>query len=468
MRKALPVVLLALAALAAGAWLLGRGGGEAIRYETVAIDRGTVQRIVSSSGAVRALVTVEVGSQLSGQIAEVRADFNAVVRQGELLAVIDPQTFRTRVASAQANLAVAEANLGTERAALRKAETVLAQARRDLDRQLPLAERGLIATSALEETRKALELAEADLEIARARVRNADSVLAQRRAELEQARIDLSRTEIRSPIDGVVIERSVDAGQTVAASLQAPVLFRIAQDLSRVRIEAKVDEADIGGITAGATATFTVDAFPDREFHGRVAQVRLAATEAQNVVTYTVIVEADNPEQQLLPGMTANVRILVGRRENVVRVPNAALRFRPAGVAADAGPGESARGGMLQDLGERLDLSAAQRTQLEATLREGREAPTPDGADPAARRARFENALRRLLTPEQIARYEAGRDERRAADGRPGTVWVLEQGEPVARRVRIGLADETHSELLGEDLAPGAAVIVRAGQGSAR
>jgi HlyD family secretion protein len=515
-RAALAAIVLLVAQL--GWWVLHRGNDARITYETGAIDRGVVEKTISSSGSVAALVTVEVGSQISGQILELHADFNARVKKGDLLAVIDPQSYQSRVTSAQADLAVANAGLGTQRANLRKASTSLEQDKRDFARQQTLADQQLIARSAIEDSRKQLELAESDLVIAQAQIKNATAVLQTRQAQLDQSRIDLSRTQIRSPIDGVVIQRSVDLGQTVAASLQAPVLFRIAQDLSQIQIEAKVDEADIGSINQGNPATFTVDAFPDQNFAGQVAQVRLAATTVQNVVTYAVMIQANNPRQMLLPGMTANVRIVTARRDDVLRVPNDAVRFKPAGMvdlavagATQGGPGGpggfggpggsggpgggfpgaaaqgGARNGFGDDLVKELGLSADQQKRLDAARKElfaqlrsqsgggqnalgGAGGGFPGGGNfnfnngqAQATRNRFENMLSSVLTPEQMEKFRASRSQRGGqATTRRGSLWTLDAGKPKQHEVRLGVADDRFTELIESDLTEKGAVIVRA------
>jgi HlyD family secretion protein len=511
-RAALVALVLLVAVL--GWWALHRGNDARITYETGLIDRGVVEKTISSSGSVAALVTVEVGSQISGQILELHADFNSRVKKGDLLAVIDPQSYQSRVTSAQADLAVANAGLGTQRANLRKASTSLEQDKRDFVRQQTLADQQLIARSAIEDSRKQLELAESDLVIAQAQIKNATAVLQTRQAQLDQSRIDLSRTQIRSPIDGVVIQRSVDLGQTVAASLQAPVLFRIAQDLSQIQIEAKVDEADIGSINQGNPATFTVDAFPDQNFQGQVAQVRLAATTVQNVVTYAVMIQANNPRQMLLPGMTANVRIVTAHRDNVLRVANDAVRFKPAGavdVAAggapqggpggfgfagpggpggpgDGFPGAAAQGGARTGFGDdvvkELGLSADQQKRFDAARKElfeqlrsqntggqnalGGAGGFPGGgnfnnAQAQATRNRFENMLSSVLTPEQMEKFRSLRSQRGGqASARRGVLWTLDAGKPKQHEVRLGVADDRFTELVESDLKEKAAVIVRA------
>jgi HlyD family secretion protein len=494
--------VVAVVVVAAAGWhFLHKGSDQKLVYELGDVDTGTVEKSVSSSGSVAALVTVEVGSQISGQISALHVDFNSRVKKGDLLAVIDPQTYLQRVASAEADVAVATANMGSQEASLRKAQTTVAQARRDFERQQQLAERQLIAQNAIEDSRKQLELSESDLVIAQAQIKNAQAALQTRRSSLAQARIDLSRTQIRSPIDGVVISRSIDLGQTVAASLQAPVLFKIAQDLSLIRIEAKVDEADIGAIKEGDPATFTVDAFPDQTFPGQVSQVRLAGTTVQNVVTYSVMVQAQNPRQMLLPGMTANVRIVTDRRENVLRVPNDAARFQPAGsgqqnrpggLAGAAGGGQpggmqgggpfAANGQMAKELGLSKEQQEKLQKALQAVFEQMR--PQQQGSGPAAlggggmppfmqngqqqaMRNRFENAIASVLTPAQLEKFRALRDQRGGTtpQARPGQLWTLSGGQPAAHQVMLGVADDRYTEVVrvaDGALKAGDKVIVRA------
>lgn len=495
------LLIVAVVVAVAAVWFFNRGESRpTVTYETAPVEKGVVERAVSSSGSVAALVQVDVGSQISGQISELHADFNTQVKKGDLLAVLDPQTYASRVASAEAALAVGNANIGTQRANIRKAETNLEQSKRDLTRAQQLAEQKLISASSIEDSRKAVELAESDLEIARAQLQNGIASLKTLQASLDQARIDLSRTEIRSPIDGVVIKRAIDRGQTVAASLQAPVLFTLAQDLSRIQIEAKVDEADIGSIKPEDPATFTVDAFPDQTFRGRVVQVRLAATTVQNVVTYSVMVQADNPRQILLPGMTANVRIVTDRRENVLRVPNDAARYQPPGTSAarnDQGgapggfPGAGGPGGpggnfgaqnqqMVQELGltkEQQEKLDAGRRELFSQLRANQPAGGgigggggPPGAffdngQAQAMRARFDNLMRSVLTPAQMQKFEQLRSARgQAQRERQGTLWVMDSPkakQPTLRQVRLGLSDDRYTEVLGDGVKEGEIVVTR-------
>jgi len=313
-------------------------GGPAKRIETTAVDRGDIVRSVATSGSVRPLVTVEVGSQLSGQITEIYADYNTPVQKGQIIALIDVKTFATRVAQDRANLAVAESDVIVRQAAIDRAQANLRKARLVYERAEPLARQGTLSTAEFDAALAEFESAQADLTMAEAQLQNAQATLEQRKASLESSLIDLERTKIRSPIDGVVIERAVDQGQTVAASLSAPILFLIAQDLTEIQIEANVDEADIGDVREGNPVTFTVDAHPEESFSGQVDQVRLAPNELNGVVTYTVIITAANPERKLLPGMTAIVEIVTGRRTDVLRVSNNAVRFRPPGPPASGRP----------------------------------------------------------------------------------------------------------------------------------
>ncbi len=482
-------VLVGLGIAAALWWGLWPSGDDRVglRYDTASVERGTLTRGVTASGTVEAVITVEVGSQLSGQVAAIYVDFNDPVTEGQRLALIDPQTFETRVASAEADLAVARSGVAVQEATVQRAEAVRDQAVRERDRQRALAARGNVSQTVLDNAETAVVTAQADLAIARSQLDNAQSVVIQRDAALAQARIDLERTQIRSPIDGVVISRDVDVGQTVAASLQAPILFTIAQDLSRIQIAAEVNEADVGAIAEGNPVRFTVDAFPERRFSGAVRQVRLAATALQNVVTYTVIVEASNPGQRLFPGMTATVEIITGVRADVLRLPAAALRFVPPGSEPARGPGR-AFAALAEILAHELDLTAAQRAALDEALSDGRQrraarraqgggsgAGMPGGGgaggDPEARRGRMLDRLERLLraslTPAQAARLTDLRPL--LESGRPGTVWVLTSAGALERRaVLTGLSDGTQVEILAGPVTEGTAVVVRAVSGEGR
>ena len=309
--------------------MLFLGDTEEVEYETVAIGQSTIRSLVSATGTLSALVTVEVGTQLSGQISELHADFNSEVAEGQLIARIDPATFETHVEQTEAELAIAEASVIQADANVVETEAALAEAKRVLERLEELRQRGNVSAAQRDTAMAEAEKAKARVTSAKAQVATAKAQVKQREASLNSARVDLDRTYIRSPVDGVVIGRDVDLGQTVAASLQAPILFTIARDLSKMQLEVNVDEADIGQIEEGLLVSFNVDAHPTRKFNGTVEQIRKAPLIEQNVVTYTIIVSADNADQRLLPGMTANVEIIVAERKNVLSLPNRALRFRP-------------------------------------------------------------------------------------------------------------------------------------------
>jgi HlyD family secretion protein len=363
-----------VAGLITGGYLYTQGIGARPAFRTAAVTRGPLTAAVSATGTLNAVVTVLVGSQISGQVRELHADFNSQVKKGQVIARIDPEIFEAKVHQAiaqveaarasvlnqqaavektRADLENARAALAAARAQTAKSQVTVVDSRRTLGRSRDLRQRGLIAQAdedtaqaaydsavAQIEASKAQEqaqlssvrAAEAQLKVSEAMLKNAMAQVAQSEAALRQAQVDLDRTFIRAPVDGVVVGRSVDVGQTVAASLSAPTLFTIAQDLRNMQVDTNVDEADVGRVKLGQAATFTVDSFPGRTFTGEVVQIRKAPLVVQNVVTYDVVVTAKNPEQRLLPGMTANVRIVIDQKESVLQVPNAALRFRPPGL----------------------------------------------------------------------------------------------------------------------------------------
>ncbi len=299
-------------------------------YQTHLLSRGVVERSVVASGAVKALTTVDVGSQVSGPITEMKADFNSKVKQGDLLAVIDRAPFEARVTAATANLAIAKAEVARREAAAAKVQKQLGLLDRDVGRYRALASSAGISRQQLDQAETQSGATRHDLGAAQADLESAKATVGLRQADLTQAEINLNRTIIRSPIDGVVIDRRMQRGQTVTAEYQTPVLFQIAQDLSQILILTQVDEADVGAIHTGDKVTFSVEAFPDEGFSGVVDQIRLAAIKTSGVVTYTVVVRAQNPNMRLFPDMTATVRIVTACREDALNVPNEAIRFRPA------------------------------------------------------------------------------------------------------------------------------------------
>ena len=400
-------MFVALAALAGGGWWWYSKNQAAAQPQlrTGKIERGTLTATVAASGTLAATVQVQVSSQVSGQIREVLADFNSEVKKGQVLARIDPETFEYRVRQAEADVEAARAQVGVQQATVMARKSDLArniinrdEARRDFDRKTELVERNFISIVERDKAGavfRALEQdvasSQAQIELAEAQVRNARSTVQQREALLASARVDLSRTIIRAPVDGVVIKRSIEPGQTVAVSLAAPELFLIAQNLRDMQVEVSIDEAEVSRLRVGQKATFTVDAFPGRTFEGAITQVRKASLNVQNVITYTALVSASNDNQTLLPGMTANVRVITDVREGVLKVPNASLRFKPPGwteppktSALEAGPLRAAlesllpaaqaqgQGGGLQAYRERLErelaLTDAQKASVEGVF----------------------------------------------------------------------------------------------------
>jgi HlyD family secretion protein len=451
-----------------------------VAYDTAEVTRGSIRKIVSTSGPVRPLITVQISSQLSGQIQELNADFNSEVKAGDVVAKLDPKTFASKVAQAAADLAMAKASLKNQEAALEKAEAVRRQAERAIDRQEELIAKRVSAQAQADIAARDAEVARADIAVALAEIERNKANVAQREAALAQARIDLDRTQIRSPIDGVVISRTVDVGQTVAASFQAPELFRIAQDLRRIHIEAQVNEADVGQVSAGNPVAFTLDAYPDLTFRGKVSQVRFAAQELHNVVTYTVVVAADNSELKLLPGMTANVQIETASRDSVLRIPAEALRFKPRNENAVAKKTDRAERNerRLDALKERLKLTDEQMEAARAGLakieadraatkkRKGNSSDSEDGQAPSdGQRERTADRLARVLMPllddKQRALFEKWKERR--DNTRPARIWVLDSsGEPELRPVRVGLADDKFAELASGAVKEGERVVIRA------
>jgi HlyD family secretion protein len=405
-RRLLAVVgsLLAVAA-AAGAWrwrVAARKVGQ--RFETVRVERGRIVAKVTATGTLSAIVTVQVGSQVSGRIQALYADYNSRVKRGERIAKIDPQLFLAAVEQARANLLAAEGNLA-------RSEAQAVDAGRQYRRNRALAADKLIAQADL-------DTAEANSLAADAQVKAARGAVEQARAALSQARVNLAYTDILSPTSGVVISRSVDVGQTVAASFQAPVLFVIAEDLAKMQVDTSVAEADVGRLRDGMDATFTVDAHPGEIFHGRVRQIRNAPQTVQNVVTYDAVIDVDNPDLKLRPGMTANVTFVYAQKEDVLRVPNAGLRFRPPpGLVGDTGSGRGEGNGRPPGRAGGASLPAAAQS-----------------AGAPARRAGAEPT-----------------DQR--------TVWILRDGQPAVSTIRTGISDGSFTEVLEGPLAPGDAVI---------
>lgn len=475
-----------------GFWGFNRGKAEA-EYITREIQRGDIIKSISATGTIQPLVTVQVGSQVSGTIAALFADFNSVVKRGQIIAKLDPAIFQAQleqaranlahaeaavrsaesaVANAQANVLAAEANKERARVAMEDAQRVLRRTL-ELQKTLVVSQRDLeSAQAAADQTAAQYRQAVAQLEQAKAQLLAAKAQLVQAKAQVKQARaavrlasVNLSHTIIRAPIDGVVVARNVDVGQTVAASLQAPTLFLIANDLTKMQVLADIDEADVGQLSPDSRVTFTVDAYPRDTFHGRIAQLRLNPQTEQTVVTYTAVIDVDNPDLKLKPGMTANVTVIVAERRNVLKVPNAALRFRPSLT-----PEQQKRVAALLHRGDRSPGSPRASRSGDAPGR-----PSGDDSSAAGRSALHSSsaaaAAQRWPRAFRATRRPAPPSRDRGDHSRPGTaatsatipgwsparperpqvriIWVLDdnhQLKPV--RVTLGITDGVYSEVI--------------------
>ena len=318
-------VVLAVAVLAA--FVVTRP--KPVQYTTVKASKGDIRDEVQATGTINAVTTVQVGSQVSGTISEIHADFNAKVKKGQIIAKIDPSIFEGQLVQAQADLANAVANVAAAKANVAKAEAAAVQSSQDYQRNVGLASAGVVSQQQLDAAKATNDSNIAAVNAAKAALQQAEAQQKQKGAAVSVAQTNVNNCIIRAPIDGTVIARSVDVGQTVAASLQAPTLFTIAQDLTKMQVYTNTDESDVGMIKAGQKVEFRVDAFPKQTFAGVVEEVRMNATTVQNVVTYNTVVNFDNPETKLFPGMTAYVTIPVASATNVLEVPDAAMRYKP-------------------------------------------------------------------------------------------------------------------------------------------
>jgi HlyD family secretion protein len=529
MRK-LPTIVLVVAAIGGAAlyfvpgWNVAPAEGS---YRTAKAERGEIVATVSATGTINPTTTVIVGSQLSGQVVEILADYNSEVKAGQVVARLNQDHIRARLDAARADLAqmraqrlVTEGQIEKVKAETEKAraaqvdmeaqvtrnEALLADTDRIFKRQSDLRTRGFAADAAVDTARATRDAQDAALASARAQVNSAKAALLglaadlqvaqanlaavsaqvqQREAAVRQIEVDLSNSEIKSPVNGVIVQRNVELGATVAASLQAPVLFLIADDLSRMEIAANIDETDIGRIKPGQRVTFTVNAFPGRTFDGVVKQVRLGSQNVQNVVIYTTIISIENPRRELLPGMTANLRVETERRDDVVRIPNAALRWRPPSLAeqpigaagAPAAAQRRASGGnaaeFLDAIKTEIKPGADQLREVEAAFADMRKsfmAGAGDG-DASARRERILAARRELeqriagvLTPKQKSVFDEIVKRQASAAGQrttqSGRVFIVgRDGEPQGVTIRIGATDGGSTEVVA-GLDAGAEVIV--------
>jgi HlyD family secretion protein len=427
MKKRVIISVFILLAAAAGYWFLWGGNKVEYTYRTEAITRGEIEKVVRATGSVNPIQTVKVGSQVSGTIARLFVDFNSVVTAGQIIAVID-STFLS------ASVREAEANVQRTTAQLNEAERAMKRAKELFSKDL---------------------VSQADLDAALTTYETSVAQSKQTEAALERARVNLRYAVIRSPIDGIVVSRDVDVGQTVAASLSAPQIFAIANDLKRMQVEASVDEADIGQIESGQTASFTVDAYPDENFEGKVTQVRLSPINVQNVVTYTVIIEVPNPGLKLRPGMTATASIMIDRRDDVLRVPAVAIRFQPPTDVLEAYNREhaadsSANGG--RRMGERrADVANAGERPPDAQQ---------SGRTDTTRQERGERRRQQMNAGDGGARQDGMRPGgmRRAP---VATVWVMgEDGKLTRVQIRTGITDQRYVELKGDKLKEGDQVVL--------
>jgi HlyD family secretion protein len=450
-----PLLLIVVVVAAMAAVRVRRSLAPDVEYFTATLERGPLQKIISATGTVQTVVTVPVGSQVSGQVQELFADFNSVVKRGQLLAKLDPRNLEAAVANSRAQLAAAQArvrsaeaeikthaaNLNSSRANLEGARVSRDNAKLQLDRATELSQRGLqakndydtakanydTAVARYDQAAAALEQVEAQSASTEAQIAQAKAGLQQAEADLDRAQVNLEYANIFSPVDGVVISRDVDVGQTIAASMSAPTLFNIATDLSQMQVKASVDEADIGSISEKAKVTFTVDAYPNSIFEGRIAEIRLNPQTVQNVVTYSVILSIQNKGLRLKPGMTANIKIMVAERENVLKVPNASLRYHLPGTPAPSfgatlSAGESPDAIAKQGAGISLPRAPGQRWKPEEKLR--------------------------FDTYDPVQNY-------------PGRVFILgSDKKPVEKEVMLGISDGAMTEVISGDLKPDDVIIV--------
>jgi HlyD family secretion protein len=413
-----------------------------VQYYTAKVENGEIKQVVEATGTINAVITVQVGSQVSGVISKLYVDFNSPVKKGQLIAQIDPALFEGALSQAKADLANAKANLAAAVAGTAKAKAGEVQTKADYERNLGLAKQGVVSPQALDLARANADGAVAQVSASLAAEEQARAQVLQKEAAVQVAQTNLDYTTIHAPIDGTVVARNVDVGQTVAASLQAPTLFTIAQDLTKMQVYAKTDESDVGQIRAGQKVSFKVDAYPRDTFSGTVSQVRMNSTIVQNVVTYDTIIDFDNPELKLFPGMTAYVTIPVATA-TAVKVPNGALRYKPDF------PADEIRA-LYQQYG--IPDSAGQPTQVKTGSRPQSSAPAPKGRP----------GSKPVSTPvpaEAAPRYDTQ------------VVWKLlpdNSLQPI--RIKTGITDHTFTELVQElngALKPGDELVTGIAQGRA-
>jgi HlyD family secretion protein len=396
------------------------------QYFTAKVEKGDIRQVIDATGTINPVTSVQVGSQVSGMISKLYVDFNSKVTKGQIIAEIDPKLFEGAVLQALADLGNAEASLAAAKSNLVKDQATLNQNRLDYDRAVGLAKQGVVSQQQLDQAKATYDAITAQVGSDRAAIQQAEAQVAQRKASLSVAQTNLDYTIIRAPINGTVVNRSIDIGQTVAASLQAPTLFTIALDLTKMRVYSKTDEGDVGEIRPGHNADFKVDAFPKESFHGVVNQVRMNATTVQNVVTYDTIVDFDNPDMKLFPGMTAYVSIPVASVSDVIKVPNAALRYKPDLPAVK-----------IQELYQKYGIQAVPSAAVgsDSTGNQTGGATRPRPAAASSTNGTGDHAIVWKLLPDKSL-------------------------QPV--QISIGLTDHTYTAMTGGDLKPGEELVTGA------
>jgi len=514
------ILILVIAAAAFGYFYFYKGKEATVRYRTAKVDHGSLSTFVTANGTVNPVITVLVGTQVSGTIQKLYADYNSLVKEGQLIAQIDPALFQAQVSqakakvenakaaflNAQADIATAHSNIESSKANVLKAKVSVEDTKRNLERSLELFRRNLIsaadrdtAQTAYDSASALLEAAEAQqkasdaqLDSAKARLESAWAGIKQAEAELELAQVNLDHTRIMAPVNGIVISRNVDVGQTVAASLQAPTLFTIAQDLTEMQVDTNVSEADIGRVAVGQETTFTVDAYPQITFKGKVTEIRNAPMTIQNVVTYDVVIQVKNPELKLKPGMTANASILVAHKDNVLKIPNAALRFRPEfakreASASQKGPGASPpsppvpvpSNQTVERLKAKLNLTPEQQATINRILKDAQaEIQMARKMIPGESKAKAQELqratrlkIRSLLNEEQKKKYDQMPQgiEDTQTQAPLYKVWTpVPQGRPVPVEITTGISDGSFTEVLSGALKEGQEIILEAVGGNSK
>ena len=468
---------------------LGKAGGapadaaaaQGPSLQTGTVTLGAIAKIINSSGTVRPDITVQVGSEVSGKILSVDVDFNSVVKKGDVLAVIDPENLENRVAQVAASVENRKSDININMASLKRAEVNAAQSKRSLDRRQQLFAENAISKAQLEETERAMQLAEADIELAKARLLGSESSLKQAQADLRSARVNLARTVIKAPVDGVVIERLVDPGQTVAASFSAPELFKIAGDLSKIKIDAAIVESDVSGLDAGDPVSFSVDAYPGRVFRGTINQLRLKSQTQSNIVTYTAVVDAANADGALMPGMTTNLQITTNSKSGILRIPATAERFRPTpdqiknwkaeeteAANSDVDPKTRERLSKLGLASGRIDglmLTMARETEK---LREQIEDPTQTWRKVSRMkqlRETYDSIIKKELTSTEYQDYR--RLLQADAQIRDAELWMKTGDKMKQVTVGLGLSDGSFVEVIS-GLSEGDSIVTGIGTGGGR